>query len=198
MKATYLLPLLLFFSAPFLAQAKVGVGVSYPDVLISPPSDTLQVVRVYNTGDETILIDPVWNQTGGTLTAVSVTHNVTLTPGNSVPIFLKLKDSGSGNITGIVQIHPAPRNNTVSGGVGGTVTPSFDVKVYAKVLTKAEWNILHPPKVDDTTPIIDDQLVILIVGIAVVVAIAALLVLKHLKKKREEHDETPTCPPTSV
>ena len=193
MKATRLILLLFFLSAP-LAQAKIGVGVSYPDVLISPPSDTLQIVRVYNTGDETITIKPVWNQTGGTLTVVGLTENITLAPDSSAPIILKLKDSGKGNVTGIVQIHPEQGNNTVSGGVGGVVTPSFDVKVYAKVLTQAEWDLLHPPKVD--TPTVDDRFILLILGISAVICLSSLAILKHLRK--EEPDETPTRPPPSV
>ena len=193
MRATILLLLLFFYSAP-LAQAKIGVGVSYPDVLISPPSDTLQIVRVYNTGDETITIKPVWNQTGGTLTVVGLTENITLAPDSSAPIYLKLKDSGKGNVTGIVQIHPEQGNNTVSGGVGGVVTPSFDVKVYAKVLTQAEWDLLHPPKVD--TPTVDDRFILLILGISAVICLSSLAILKHLRK--EEPDETPTRPPPSV
>ena len=193
MRATILLLLLFFYSAP-LAQAKIGVGVSYPDVLISPPSDTLQIVRVYNTGDETITIKPVWNQTGGTLTVVGLTENITLAPDSSAPIYLKLKDSGKGNVTGIVQIHPEQGNNTVSGGVGGVVTPSFEVKVYAKVLTQAEWDLLHPPKVD--TPTVDDRFILLILGISAVICLSSLAILKHLRK--EEPDETPTRPPPSV
>jgi len=193
MRATILLLLLFFYSAP-LAQAKIGVGVSYPDVLISPPSDTLQIVRVYNTGDETITIKPVWNQTGGTLTVVGLTENITLAPDSSAPIYLKLKDSGKGNVTGIVQIHPEQGDNTVSGGVGGVVTPSFDVKVYAKVLTQAEWDLLHPPKVD--TPTVDDRFILLILGISAVICLSSLAILKHLRK--EEPDETPTRPPPSV
>ena len=193
MKATILLLLLFFYSAP-LAQAKIGVGVSYPDVLISPPSDTLQIVRVYNTGDETITIKPVWNQTGGTLTVAGLTENITLAPDSSAPIYLKLKDSGKGNVTGIVQIHPELGNSTVSGGVGGVVTPSFDVKVYAKVLTQAEWDLLHPPKVDTAT--VDDRFILLILGISAVICLSSLAILKHLRK--EEPDETPTRPPPSV
>ena len=193
MKATILLLLLFFYSAP-LAQAKIGVGVSYPDVLISPPSDTLQIVRVYNTGDETITIKPVWNQTGGTLTVVGLTENITLAPDSSAPIYLKLKNSGKGNVTGIVQIHPEQGNNTVSGGVGGVVTPSFDVKVYAKVLTQAEWDLLHPPKVD--TPTVDYRFILLILGISAVICLSSLAILKHLRK--EEPDETPTRPPPGV
>jgi hypothetical protein len=93
-----------------------------------------------------------------------------------------------------VQIHPEQGNNTVSGGVGGVVTPSFDVKVYAKVLTQAEWDLLHPPKVD--TPTVDDRFILLILGISAVICLSSLAILKHLRK--EEPDETPTRPPPSV
>jgi hypothetical protein len=130
-KLAFLAVLLVFLAVP-LARASVGIGVSDYDVkqTVNGPS-IIDVGKVTNTGNETLVFLAVWKQTNSTVNMtlpVTSGGNWTGEPGQSFEVAIVLgryNESYVGNYSGIVEIKGS---YTIQGG-GDMVVPGAECHV---------------------------------------------------------------------